>query len=48
MKSRKSGVPLQEDVDDFCCEAEEDIEAGAIGLMTSKINKFDNHNVVKN
>lgn len=30
--------------DDFCCEAEEDIETGAIGMMTNKINKFENHN----
>lgn len=34
----------EEDDDEFCCAAEEDIETGAIGLMTNKINKFDNHN----
>ena len=30
--------------DDFSCEAEEDIETGAIGMMANKINKFENHN----
>jgi hypothetical protein len=29
--------------DDICDAADEDAEAGALGIIANKINKFDNH-----
>ena len=33
--------------EDFCDAADEDAEAGALGIIANNINKFDNHNVVE-
>lgn len=32
------------DDEDFCDAADEDAEAGSLGLIANKINKFENHN----
>lgn len=37
-----------EEGDEFCDAADEEAEAGTLGLIANKINKFDNHNVVDN
>lgn len=32
--------------DDFCCAADEEVEAGSMGMIANKINKFENYNVM--
>ena len=34
-----------EDEEEDFCDADEDAEAGAMGIIANKINKFDNHNL---
>lgn len=31
--------------DEFCCAADEEAEAGALGKIANKINKFENLNI---
>jgi hypothetical protein len=35
----------QEEDDEFCCAADEEAEAGDLGQIANKINKFENHNI---
>jgi hypothetical protein len=44
-KKEKLKSVQQDEDDDFCDAADEDAEAGALGQIANKINKFENHNI---
>ncbi len=41
-------MAANEDDEDICDAADEDAEAGSLGLIANKINKFENHNSSNN
>ncbi len=42
---KKQNPDENDDEEDFCDAADEDAEAGSLGIIANKINKFDNHNI---